>query len=40
MSQVMEGWKAILGAGRMKIKVEDVRTFASDRWAGQGAWLA
>ena len=29
--QVMESWKLILGSGRMRISVDDVRIFASDR---------
>lgn len=29
--QVMESWKMILGSGRLRIKLEDVRVYASDR---------
>ncbi len=29
--QVMDSWKAILGTGRMRIRIEDVRTYATDR---------
>lgn len=36
LPQVMESWKMILGAGRLRIKLEDVRVFASDRWAVAG----
>lgn len=32
---VMDSWKAILGAGRLRISVEDVRVFAGDRQALQ-----
>lgn len=37
--QVMESWKVILGTGRMKIKIEDVRTYATERWGCRGRWL-
>lgn len=33
----MESWKMILGAGRLRITLEDVRVYASDRWAAVGA---
>ncbi len=32
-AEVMESWKAVLGGGRMKITLKDVRIYAGERYA-------
>lgn len=45
--QVLESWKAILGTGRYRIRLEDIRVAATERWAAgrgrgrrRGPWMS
>ena len=35
---VLEGWRLVLGSGRLRIKLQDVRVYAGERWVYSPQW--